>query len=220
MKNIFLIFGYGIPKNIFEDENYNTYLKLVFNRIYDTVEKNKTNPIIICSGGKTDLFKPYNRTEAGETIKFLKNLSNKKSLIKSTRNWIFQPETKSLSTLENFLNSEKILKDKKIQKANITIFCEKTREKRIKKLAEKILNQNHKIKIIAIDFDTSDNRYLDSKFILKKEKTELKHALWALKSKKNLEQHHKLFEEKFKYLRSSQGKNLKKWWAEKIKKLQ
>jgi hypothetical protein len=37
MKNIFLILGHGIPKNILKDENCNFYLKMVFNKIYDVV---------------------------------------------------------------------------------------------------------------------------------------------------------------------------------------
>jgi len=78
MNNIFLIFGYGIPKNILKNENYNFYLKMVFNRIYDIIVKTKVRkPLVICSGGKTDIFKPYNRTEAEEIIKFLKKLRNK-----------------------------------------------------------------------------------------------------------------------------------------------
>lgn len=41
MTSIFLILGYGIPKNIFKDKNYNFYLKTVFNKVYDLVTKNK-----------------------------------------------------------------------------------------------------------------------------------------------------------------------------------
>ena len=52
MKNIFLVFGYGIPKNILKDENYNFYLKMVFNKIYDLATKNDIkNPVIIVTEG-------------------------------------------------------------------------------------------------------------------------------------------------------------------------
>jgi len=78
MNDIFLVFGYGIPKNILKDENYNFYLKIVFNRIYDITSKSKSKKtLIICSGGKTDMFKPYKRTEADEMIRLLKKNKQK-----------------------------------------------------------------------------------------------------------------------------------------------
>lgn len=44
--SIFLILGHGVPKDILKDENYNLYLKSVFNKIYDLKIQNKiTNPI-------------------------------------------------------------------------------------------------------------------------------------------------------------------------------
>ncbi len=64
MKKVYLVFGYGVPKNIIKDENYNFYLKMVFNQIYNLEVKYKSDsPLIICSGGKTDCFKPYKRND-------------------------------------------------------------------------------------------------------------------------------------------------------------
>ncbi|MEK7606775.1 MAG: hypothetical protein AAB444_01065 [Patescibacteria group bacterium] len=63
--NFFLIFGYGVPKDIFKDENYNFYLKTVFNRIYDRVTEGKIKkPVILCGGGKTDCYKPSKHVQA------------------------------------------------------------------------------------------------------------------------------------------------------------
>lgn len=90
MKNIFLVFGYGIPKDILKDENYNFYLKMVFNQIYNLViEKNIDNPVIICSGGKTDMYKPYKRTESTEMTKLFKSIAKRPFLKQVTKDWLF-----------------------------------------------------------------------------------------------------------------------------------
>ncbi|OQX71289.1 hypothetical protein B6D52_02045 [Candidatus Parcubacteria bacterium 4484_255] len=225
MKNIFLILGYGIPKNIFKDENYNFYLKMVFNKIYDLVTKNKIKaPIIICSGGKTDMFKPYNkRSEADEMIKFLKKLSKKLFLKEITKDWLFVSEKKSFSTLENLLNCQKIIQERKIRKFNLYIFCEQTRGKRTKTLSKKILDKNYTLQVIPIDFDVSSNRYISHEFFVKKEKAELSHSLWALQSPENLKKHHKLFKERIIFLRKAgpkvHVKVVKEWWEKKLKNL-
>jgi hypothetical protein len=70
--------------------------------------------------------------------------------------------------------------------------------------------------VIPIDFDTSPNRYLDPKFLVKKERLVLKHDLWALESSTNLKKYHRLFEEKLKFLRQAgpkvHTKAIKEWW--------
>ena len=224
MKNIFLVFGYGIPRNILKDENYNFYLKMVFNQIYNLViKKNIDNPVIICSGGKTDIYKPYKRTEGEEMIRLFKQIAKRPFLKEITKDWLFIPEKTSLSTVENFLNCGVILKKKRIQRANLFIFCEKTRERRIKRLAKEVLDKNYNFQILPIDFDISENRYLDHKFLKKKERLVLKHDLWALQSPENLKKYHKIFEEKFDFLRNA-GSNahteaVRQWWEKKIKEL-
>lgn len=223
MNNIFLIFGYGVPKNILKDENYNLYLKMAFNKIYNISFISKINPIIICSGGKTDCYKPCKRTEADEIIKLFKNIVKKPFLTKITQNWLFIAEKKSLSTLENLLNCQEILKNKSIKQnnANIYIFCEQTREKRIKTLAKKVLGKNYNLKIIPIDFDISSNRYVNPEFLAKKEHLGLKSALWALQNPENLQKYRESFKEKIDFLRKKGAKNqpeaVKKWWEQKIK---
>jgi len=225
MNDIFLVFGYGVPKNILKDENYNFYLKMVFNKIYSLVVKNKTEkPIIIACGGETDMLKPYKRTEADEMIKLFSAFIKERPFLKSmTKNWLFIPENKSLSTLENLFNSKKIVEKQRIKKANFFIFCEQTREKRIKVLAKKILDKNYNFLVVPIDFDVSANRYLSPEFLDKKEKVELEHSLWALQNPKNLKKHHEVFVEKIEYLRKAGPKvhieAVKKWWEQKLKEL-
>ena len=224
MNSIFLVFGYGVPKNILKDENYNFYLKTVFNKIYDLSAKNKiTKPIIIFSGGATDCHKPYKRNEADEMIKLFKVIKGRSFIKTITKNWLLLPERKSISTLENFLYCQDIILKRKIKKANIYIFCEQTRENRIKILSKKIFNKNYSCYVNPIDFDISLNRYLDVDFIAKKEQADLKYALWALQDSKNLEKLHKLFEDKLNYLRKVNPKKheetIKKYWEMKLKEL-
>jgi len=99
---------------------------------------------------------------------------------------------------------------RKINKANISIFCEQTRENRIKKLSKIIFNSGYKCCIIPIDFDVSSNRYLDQIFIAKKEREELKHALWVIKDSENLKEHHRLLKEKIEFLRKCDHTNMRR----------
>jgi len=222
--NIFLVFGYGVPKNILKDEAYNSYLKIVFNKIYGLVVKNKIlEPTIIFSGGKTDYYRPYKRNEADEMIRLFKALNKKSFLKKITKNWILVPEKMALSTLGNFLYCKEIILKRKIKKANLYIFCEQTRENRVKILAKKIFSENYNSRVIPIDFDVSSNRYLDPKIIIKKEREELKHSLWALKSSKNLKEHRKFFKGKVKFLRKYEpdkhAEAVEEYWKTKLKEL-
>lgn len=198
---------------------------MVFNKIYGFVVKNKIEkPIIITCGGETDMLKPYKRTEADEMIRLFGAFIKERPFLKPmTKNWLFIPENKSLSTLENLLNSNKIIQKRKVKKANFFIFCEQTRERRIKVLAKKILDKNYNFLVVPIDFDVSANRYLSPEFLVRKEKVELEHSLWALQSPEKLKKHHEVFVEKIEYLRKAWPKvhieAVKKWWEQKLKEL-
>ena len=225
MTKFFLILGYGIPKDILNDEHYNFYLKMAFNKIYEITIKDKIEKsIIIFCGGETDMHKPYKRNEADEMIKFFNQMIRQRPFLNSiTKNWLLLSEKESLSTLENLINSKKIIDKRKFKNAGTSILCEYTREKRIKTLAKKIFGADHKLKVIPIDFDVSANRYLSPDFLVKKEKIELNHSLWALKDPKNLKKHHEVFMEKIEYLRKA-GPNVhveavKKWWTNKLNEL-
>lgn len=221
MKNVFLVFGYGIPKNILKDMGYIFYLNMIFNRIYDVVtkkngKKNEKALIVFC-GGKTDMFLPYHRNEADEMIKLFTVLIKKRPYVKSlAKQWLLVPEKNSLSTLENILNGKKIIHARQIKKAGLFIFCEQTRGKRVKALAKKIFGAAHHVRVVPIDFDVSPNRYLTPEFLARKERAELKHSLWALQSAENLKKHHELCIEKIAYLRKAgpkaHGDAVKQWW--------
>jgi len=220
MNQTFIILGYGIPKNIFKDDNYRFYLNMVFNKIWDIGSSSNSKPLIIATGGKTDCFKPYKRTEAQEIIKYLKSLANRSFVKIQTKSWKYIPEDKSLSSLENIIFCKKLL-DKIHDHGKINIFCEQTRVPRVTKIAKKLLKSS--FKIIPIDFDVTSNRYHDPEFLNKKEKTELQHINWALSNPKNLKKHHLMFKEKIEFLRKEGIKNhpeaVKKWWDLKLKEL-
>jgi len=225
MNDVFLVFGYGIPKDILKDENYNFYLKMVFNKIYENAVINTDTKLkIIFCGGETDMFKPYKRNEADEMIKFFTAVIKQRPFLNPiTKNWLFISEKESLSTLENLIYSKKIIQKRKIKKANFFIFCEQTREKRIKIIVKKIFDKNYNFQVVPIDFDVSANRYLSPDFLAKKEKAELEHSLWALQNPENLKKHHEVFVERIGYLRKAGPKvhveAVKKWWEQKLKEL-
>jgi len=220
MDRIFLILGYGIPKDIFEDLEYRSYLAAAFNNIFEYARGHKEEKIIVIfSGGKTDMIAPYKRSEAGEMKKYFDFLAKRKFVGKQTKNWKLLTDTASLSTMENILNSKRIIEKRDIKSARIGIFCEFTRRNRITKLAKSIFDSGYKIEVFNMDFSISENRYLDEDYLLQKEKNALKFDFWALRSEENLKAYHKNFSDKFKFLRSygpeRKQEALKIWWENK-----
>jgi len=222
MKNIFIIPGYGIPKDILKDESYRRYLSWVFNQVYQIcLNKKEKKPVIIFCGGKTDIFKPYKRTEAEEMKKLFLTWAKRDFVRNQTKDWQYKLDKKSLSTVENLLEASKIIKRIKGRK-QIYIFVEFTRQKKIKKFAQEILKKN--FKIIALDFDLSINRYRDPKLIRKREEIDIKLGLNSLKDKKFYQKYRKILEEKIKFLRRQGAKKhqdaVYEWWRKKLKELE
>jgi len=220
-KQIYLILGYGVPKDILSDKHYDRYFSQAFNCIYNQSAGGPA--VIIFSGGPTDCYKPYKRTEAGEMLKLFKKFCGQSFVRKAVKRWKLLVENKSLSTLENLLFAKNILIGKKIKGGNLTIFCEATRVRRIKILAGKIFSKLFKIKIVSVDFDTSVNRYCAKDFLDKKEKKSLKLELRALKDKKLLKKARGLCLERLEMFRNEgYNKNpvvITKWWKEVFMKL-
>lgn len=224
MQQVHLIFGYGIPDNIFVDENYLRYLSTACNQIFDvtcTAESSEP-PAIICSGGPTDMVPPYSRTEATEMLPLFTSIANRPCMQASTKDWQYIAEDTSISTLENIIYCNDIVNSTYTAPVQLYIYCEYTRRNRIRTLAEHICSTAKHIHIVPIDFDMSPSRYLDRDFISKKEAAELKHALWALESESNMIHHHALFQEKLAYLRSLEPEAhidaMTIWWREKFEK--
>jgi hypothetical protein len=164
-----LICGYGVPKDIFTDLHYNAYLRQVVNELFD---RYKTSGTIVLNGGRTDLFKPYRRTEAGEMARwFTRN---------APRPWKIVAKPKSLTTVENLLNVSAEARTKN----EMLSFCEYTRAPRIRRLIREI-PKLRRAKVIAIDFDGSPRRYEPMR-TRQSEKEFLQLELAALRDQKSL----------------------------------
>ncbi|MSR85091.1 hypothetical protein EXS71_01465 [Candidatus Uhrbacteria bacterium] len=218
MRPCFLVLGYGIPRNILTDENYRMYLKCVFNHIFAwCVEQDIWNPVIIFSGGKTDMVKPYRRTEAGEMVKLFRTLMGRSAVKRHARLWTLISETRAFSTLDNFLYAKDILRKRKIEMQSMIVFGEQTRLRRITVLARKIFKRSQ---VITIDFDQSPNRYLDPKFLTQKESEALRFDLVALQGQKALKKHRTLFKQKFAFLRQAGSDHhveaVRLWWEKEL----
>jgi|GEM_PF-447178 hypothetical protein len=217
IEKIFIILGYGIPEDIFQDAEYRSYLNLAFNDIFEYSREHEDASVrIIFCGGKTDMIPPYKRSEAGEMKRYFDFLRKRKFVAAHTKRWTLLADTASLSTMENLLNAKKIIASKHIEGASLGIFCEHTRKGRIRKLADKIFGKDAKIEIVPVDFSISENRYLPEKYILEKEKNALKFDFWALKSEENYKLYHKNFSDKFEFLRSygpdRHEEAIRAWW--------
>jgi hypothetical protein len=145
-----LVCGYGIPEDIMTDKNYFSYLTQVFNFLFDRFAD--TEGSVFLSGGPTDCFPPFKRTEARETKRWLvEKIKSAEKEIGQKIPWKIILDNKALSTLENLVNF------KPFAKGRVIIFAEKTRTDRIKKLA-KIIFKNQ-AKCVFFDFDGSFARY-------------------------------------------------------------
>lgn len=209
MRAVFIVNGYGIPKDIFTDENYQRYLNESAKIIQASKEK---DPLIIVSGGPTDMFPPYDRTEAKEMEGAFRALRGFDPSVEIVL------EPKSLTTLENFVFSKQIIQDRGLEQIELHVMCEWTRKERVEKLTERIFGS--RVIIHAIDFDQSPNRKLDPKFIKQKEDQALHFELWALESEENMKKYRELAEKKIRTLREAgpdhQVKAIRQYWEKTV----
>lgn len=210
---VFLILGYGIPKQPKTDLNLSLYLRSAFNTIWQSARGQTAT--IIFSGGATDMQAPYRRREATVLHEQFAALTKRASVKKETQNWICREEPKALSSLDNLVFTAELLKRKKVPVESLTIFCEYTRRVRILRVAKKIFRST-KIVVIPLDFDQSENRYLDPAFLEKKESIALNIDLRALKNPKDYATHQSLHRERIKKFREGKHhvKDIQKWWKE------
>ena len=115
---------------------------------------------------------------------------------------------------------KKILEDKGLENSKIFIACEFTREDRVKQLADRVFDLAESIKIRAIDFDQSSNRYLEQPFKKEREETVLKLDLWALENEENYRKYHDLAVEKVECFRKAGPEKhqevIREYWKEKL----
>lgn len=218
MCSIFLIVGYGIPKDMSEDLNYRIYLGVVFNTIFTwCVANDSWNPMIIFSGGKTDMYPPYRRSEAVEMRNVFRRLMKRPACVKQVKAWSLLTETMSLSTLDNFIYTKELLKRKNVKDEFVQVFGEFTRKQRLQRQAGHFFKQSL---VTAIDFDQAGNRYLESSFIEKREREAYKLEHRVLIGRVPYIQYRQLFVRKIQYLREA-GPDahvdaVRRWWEEQL----
>ncbi len=181
----FIILGYGVPRNIFSDRNYQTYLSVILNTVFSQAESRSA--LIVFSGGPTDCFAPYRRTEASEIHRAFVKLMRRQAVRPATRRWQLAIEARSLTTPENLLFCRRVLKPRK-SAGPLTIFCEVTRRRRIARLARRIFSAA--VQVQGIDFDVTSNRYLSGEDVRAKERRSLRHDLRTLTDPGFLRQQH------------------------------
>lgn len=200
----FIVCGYGMPDVLKEDQNYLTYLHVAFNTMF-SMAKGEGATIIPC-GGPTRCEAPFEGTEAEMISEYLQELMSRNELKEQTSDWQIIPEKRSLSTLENQVFAKEMLDEHGVE-GSLIIFCEKTREERLRAFAEKIF-VDREWKVMSIDFDISMNRYIETEVLQKKEAMAIKDGLWALEDSDHLSRHHEFFEKKLKFLREQQEAGL------------
>ena len=218
--SIFVILGYGVPRNILRDDNYSRYLALVFNTVFAAArEQGEDAPLVVFCGGHTDCCPPFKRTEADEMRRAFKRLMRRKSVARAVKGWRLVAERKSLSTLENLLHLRIVLGQYHGRPRRVIVFCEYTRHQRIRTLSKKILKE--RVRVVPIDFDQSPNRSLPLNFLRSKERAGLRHSLRALQSQPNLKKHHALFQQKLNYFRKNRTRGhanvVYDWWSYQLK---
>lgn len=147
---IFFIFGYGVPKDILADDNYNVYLRTVFNRIFE-LSGGREARLVFC-GGATNCISPYEGTEAGEMRRFFERLVQETGV---GAVWELVEQDRAINGLENLLFGAELVDDE----SEIVIFCEYLRGARIRELASMVFS-GRQVLVEGIDFDTSASRYI------------------------------------------------------------
>ncbi len=177
-----LICGYGVPKDMATDPNYQAYMHPVVNYLFSHFCD--ANGTIVVNGGATDIFKPYKRTEAGEMKKWLTEKIDEIGRSAQKINWRILARPKALTTVETLLKFADILRSSTRSARSdskndvILIFCEATRANRVRHLAREIPTLQ-RAKIIPIDFDMSVRRY-DLEAIKRSERDFLRLELAAI----------------------------------------
>ncbi len=206
MSSTFIIAGYGVPKDILHDENYNIYLKTAFNKIWARTSPDEKVKVLFC-GGRTDLFEPYERTEAAEMIRLFTHLVNRSATKARAEKWKLIAEEDSYSTLDNMLNAKALLGNPD-EEESIHIIVETTRRKRVETIVAAVF-PGLEVDILSIDFDQSNNRYRDADQVVKDEAVTEKFDLFALASEENMSLHKETCKEKFDTLRATPSEKRK-----------
>ncbi len=119
MRQVFYVNGYGVPKDVFADENYARYLRCVL-----AWAETADAPVdVYLVGGATDPAQP-DKTEAGEMKRLAETMVRPSYRDRIT----FQVVTEGADLLGNLRALERRLD----RASNLTVFCEYARQDRMR----------------------------------------------------------------------------------------
>lgn len=146
-----IIMGYGIPPNIFTDDNYQRYLRAALNKV---IVPKKITRLILC-GGHTNIHYPE-KTEAGEMLSLLQYLLPE--LMSQLTCDLIED---SITGWENLESATALINELPAKK--VYVLCEKTRTAKVWLTARFTLPVNTDVEIVGIYFDTTRNPAKDLK---------------------------------------------------------
>jgi len=150
-ESIAIIMGYGIPPNIFTDDNYQRYLRAALNKV---IFPKKITRLILC-GGHTNIHYPE-KTEAGEMMNLLQYL-----LPETISQMPCDLIEDSITGWENMEGAASIVREHSTEK--VYILCEKTRAAKVWLTAKFTLPAKTNRQVVGIDFDATRNLLKDTK---------------------------------------------------------
>ncbi len=223
MPSVYLIFGYGIPRDIVRDPAYRQYLGGVFAGILrDVLRRRVRQPVVIASGGRTDCFVPYRRYEGAELLRGFRALAQRPSVAPVTRSWRMLTERTALSTLENITGSRDVLRRHRIRPTAITMFCEPTRSRRVRTIGRKVFPRV-RLRVMAIPFPVPTEPVSNRHAVAAKERRAIAYDRWALRSPANFRRYHALYQRKMRFMRQLGPKDghpqftgpaIRQWWQQ------
>jgi hypothetical protein len=169
-KHLYLIPGYGVPRDMAADGSYQRYLGFVFNYLFAEAQRGVAGTVVM-SGGATDMLPPCRRTEAGEMAVVLKAWAARPECRRALKGWHWQREDKAILTVENLLNTQAWAARQGWSSARLTIFVEATRAARVRRLA-RLVFPGWTARVVPVDFDLSANRYLEADFLRRREQAQ------------------------------------------------
>lgn len=150
-KSAAVIMGYGVPPNIFTDDNYQRYLRAALQRV---IVPQKITRLILC-GGHTNIHYPK-KTEAASMLGLLQYL-----LPEMMSQITCDLVEDSITGRENLEAADIIIRESGIEK--VYIICEKTRAAKVRLTARFTLPKDFPFEVIGIDFDATRNLLKDAK---------------------------------------------------------
>ena len=221
MPHVYLIFGYGIPRDILRDAAYRAYLGGVLGFISrDVVRRRVRQPVVIASGGRTDCFAPYRRYEGVELLRGFRALAVRPPVAPATRSWRLLTERTALSTLENITGSRDVLRRRGIKPGSITMFCEPPRSRRVRAAGRQVFGRIP-LRVVAVPFPAPTEPSQNRRAIAAKERRAIAYDRWALRSPANFRRYHARYRRKLEFMRQMGPKHghpqltgpaLRGWW--------